>query len=91
MGEIDIVIIEFNVGDAFPKPLPHALEDKGQYPTQYATAWYFETILRRLLLLRQPDPVAIVTFNADYGDPQKNNERKVRVCIVLSSEFMCSI
>ena len=71
-GNIDIVIIEFNVGDAFPKPLPHALEDKGNTP-QYSNAWYFETILRRLLLLRQPDPVAIVTFNADYQDPQKNS------------------
>jgi len=76
IGDIDIVIIEFNVGDAFSKPLPHALEDKGQYPTQYATSWYFEVILRRLLLLRQPDPVAIVTFNADYGDPQKHNPAK---------------
>ena len=52
------------------------MEDKGRYPKQYPTAWYFEVILRRLLLLRQPDPVAIVTFNADYGDPQKTNDRK---------------
>ena len=33
---------------------------------EYASCWYFETMSRRLLLLKQPDPFAIVTFNVDY-------------------------
>ena len=34
--------------------------------TEYISSWYFEVLLRRLLLLRKPDPPAIVTFSADY-------------------------
>lgn len=33
---------------------------------EYQGCWYFEVLLRRLVRLRKPDPVAIVTFNADY-------------------------
>ena len=32
----------------------------------YSDLWYSEVLLRRLLLLRKPDPLAIITFNADY-------------------------
>lgn len=67
--EIDLVFIEFNVNDHFIKGIPHALEDKGpDYGglNEYADCWYSETMLRRLLLLRKPDPIAIVTFSADY-------------------------
>lgn len=28
--------------------------------------WYSEVLLRRLLLIRKPDPLAIITFNSDY-------------------------
>ena len=68
LGNIDIIFIEFNVGDAFQKDVPHALENKGVngMTKEYASCWYFEAFIRRLLLIRQPDPVAIVTFNADY-------------------------
>lgn len=68
--KFDLVFIEFNIGDTFVPagPLPNALEDKGEIGTvrEYKSGWYFEVLLRRLLLLRKPDPVAIVTFNADY-------------------------
>lgn len=38
--------------------------------SEYIDLWYGEVLLRRLLLLRKPDPLAIVTFNADYiGTP----------------------
>ncbi|KAL3782911.1 hypothetical protein HJC23_004890 [Cyclotella cryptica] len=65
---IDLVFLEFNVNDSFIKDIPHALEDKGEMTNvrQYADLWYSEVLLRRLLLLRKPDPIAIVTFNADY-------------------------
>mmetsp|Transcript_29425 Transcript_29425/g.61397 ORF Transcript_29425/g.61397 Transcript_29425/m.61397 type:complete len:648 (+) Transcript_29425:113-2056(+) len=65
---IDLVFIEFNVNDHFISDLPHKLEDKGPLgeTKAYISLWYFEVILRRLLLLRKPDPLAIVTFNADY-------------------------
>ncbi|KAL7538848.1 hypothetical protein ACHAXR_011284 [Thalassiosira sp. AJA248-18] len=68
IDEFDLVLIEFNIGDSFVKGLPHALEDKGNTGKlkEYQGSWYFEVLLRRLLLLRKPDPVAIVTFNADY-------------------------
>ena len=36
------------------------------FRTEYISSWYFEVLLRRLLLLRKPDPPAIVTFSADY-------------------------
>ena len=64
----DLVFLEFNINDAFIPSNPHALEDKGPVgeTTEYRSAWYFEVMLRRLLLLRKPDPVAIVTFTADY-------------------------
>jgi len=66
--EFDLVFIEFNIGDSFVNGLPHALEDKGPagLTKEYQGSWYFEVLLRRLLLLRKPDPVAIITFNADY-------------------------
>lgn len=32
----------------------------------YTDLWYSEVLLRRLLQLRKPDPLAIITFNADY-------------------------
>mmetsp|Transcript_12739 Transcript_12739/g.23083 ORF Transcript_12739/g.23083 Transcript_12739/m.23083 type:complete len:401 (-) Transcript_12739:20-1222(-) len=65
---IDLVLIEFNVNDHFISDLPHKLEDKGPLgeTNAYISLWYFEVILRRLLLLRKPDPPAIITFNADY-------------------------
>ena len=65
----DLVFLEFNINDAFTPNNPHTLEDKGPVgeTTEYQSGWYFEIILRRLLLLRKPDPVAIVTFNADYA------------------------
>ena len=49
--------------------MAHALEDKGDEGKrkQYIDLWYSEVLLRRLLLLRKPDPLAIVTFNADYN------------------------
>ena len=36
---------------------------------EYIDLWYSEVLLRRLLLLRKPDPLAIVTFNSDYIGP----------------------
>ena len=36
------------------------------FQKEYQSSWYFEVLIRRLLLLRKPDPVAIITFNADY-------------------------
>lgn len=69
LESIDLTFVEFNVNDHFIDSVPHALEDKGSLMgelNQYADCWYTEAILRRLLLLRKPDPIAIVTFNADY-------------------------
>lgn len=50
--------------------------------------WYSEVLLRRLLLFRKPDPLAIITFNADYvgvawappphGDPEDDRKRLFR-------------
>mmetsp|Transcript_13187 Transcript_13187/g.26784 ORF Transcript_13187/g.26784 Transcript_13187/m.26784 type:complete len:592 (-) Transcript_13187:14-1789(-) len=80
---LDLVIMEFNVNDSFIDKMPHAMEDKGPEGStkDYISVWYNEILLRRLLLMRKPDPVAIVTFNADYigrtwapksiGDPEK--------------------
>ena len=64
----DMVIFEFNVNDHFIPDLPHALEDKGAMADvkEYRSLWYFEVLLRRMLLIRKPDPIAIITFNADY-------------------------
>eukprot|EP00985_Skeletonema_marinoi_P021889 scaffold13677_cov138-Skeletonema_marinoi.AAC.3 len=74
--KLDLVFTEFNVNDAFLADYPpHALEDKINGTIQgdlryFGSAFYFEVLLRRLLLLRKPDPIAIVTFNADYiGTP----------------------
>lgn len=66
---IDLIVMEFNVNDQFIPDLPHVLEDKGVVGEmkEYKSAWYLEALLRRLLLLRKPDPVAIITFNADYA------------------------
>ena len=70
--KLDLVFTEFNVNDAFLADYPpHALEDKINGTIQgdlryFGSAFYFEVLLRRLLLLRKPDPIAIVTFNADY-------------------------
>jgi len=79
--KLDLVFTEFNVNDAFLAGYPpHALKNEthDNYATEceverpiesdgyYASAFYFEVLLRRLLLLRKPDPIAIVTFNADY-------------------------
>ena len=66
---IDLILMEFNVNDQFIPDLPHVLEDKGVVGEmkEYKSAWYLEALLRRLLLLRKPDPVAIITFNADYA------------------------
>eukprot|EP00581_Thalassiosira_minuscula_P011702 CAMPEP_0183718108 /NCGR_PEP_ID=MMETSP0737-20130205/11454_1 /TAXON_ID=385413 /ORGANISM="Thalassiosira miniscula, Strain CCMP1093" /LENGTH=541 /DNA_ID=CAMNT_0025947601 /DNA_START=302 /DNA_END=1923 /DNA_ORIENTATION=+ len=66
--ELDLVVIEENVNDSFPSGLAHALEEKGSIgeDAHYQHAWYFEVAIRRLLMLRTPDPPAIVTFNADY-------------------------
>eukprot|EP00584_Thalassiosira_punctigera_P006509 CAMPEP_0172535690 /NCGR_PEP_ID=MMETSP1067-20121228/7582_1 /TAXON_ID=265564 ORGANISM="Thalassiosira punctigera, Strain Tpunct2005C2" /NCGR_SAMPLE_ID=MMETSP1067 /ASSEMBLY_ACC=CAM_ASM_000444 /LENGTH=543 /DNA_ID=CAMNT_0013320631 /DNA_START=244 /DNA_END=1872 /DNA_ORIENTATION=- len=80
--KIDMIVLEFNVGDAFQSTLPHALEDKGEAGNtkEYIQCWYFEAVLRRLLLLRKPDPVAIITFNADYmGSPWSNRERARKI------------
>ena len=68
----DLVLLEFNINDAFTPNNPHTLEDKGQIgeTVEYRSAWYFEVLVRRLLLLRKPDPVAIVTFSADYAGNQ---------------------
>lgn len=33
---------------------------------EYISLWYFEVLIRRILLVRKPDPPAIITFNADY-------------------------
>lgn len=64
----DLVFLEFNINDAYIPTMPHALEDKGYASniSEYRSGWYFEILLRRMLLLRKPDPVAVVTFNADY-------------------------
>ena len=37
--------------------------------SEYADLWYSEVLLRRLLLLQKPHPLAIVTFNSDYIGP----------------------
>jgi len=68
----DLVFLEFNINDAFTPSNPHALENKGPVgdTPEYRSAWYFEILLRRLLLLRKPDPVAIITFTADYVGSQ---------------------
>lgn len=65
---LDLVIIEYNVNDVFINSAVHALEDKGEMKQSnlYASAFYGEMMLRRLLLLRKPDPLAIVFFQADY-------------------------
>lgn len=65
LQRIDLVIIEFNVNDHFITSIQHGLEDKAKIAT-YGGVWYNEVLLRRLLLLKKPDPPAIVTFNADY-------------------------
>jgi len=64
----DMVFLEFNINDAFTPNNPHSLEDKGPIgdTPEYKSGWYFEVLLRRLLLLRKPDPVALVIFSADY-------------------------
>lgn len=66
INHIDLVFIEFCVNDHYLSDLPHALEDKGTITqnNEYIDMWYTEAILRKLLLLRKPDPIAIVTFNA---------------------------
>jgi len=70
--KLDLVFTEFNVNDAFLADYPpHALENKINGTIQgdlrhFGSAFYFEVLLRRLLLFRKPDPIAIVTFNADY-------------------------
>lgn len=68
IDSFDLVFLEFNVNDNFISRSPHFLEDKSYIGTlkDYKSNWYFEAIVRRLLLLRKPDPVAIVVFNADY-------------------------
>mmetsp|Transcript_27423 Transcript_27423/g.58243 ORF Transcript_27423/g.58243 Transcript_27423/m.58243 type:complete len:601 (+) Transcript_27423:184-1986(+) len=68
MRAFDLVILEFNVNDHFISDLPHATEDKGPLgdTKEYISLWYFEVILRRILLVRKPEPPAIITFNADY-------------------------
>lgn len=68
IDRIDLVFVEFCVNDHYLSDLPHALEDKGDITqnSEYIDMWYSEVIIRRLLLLRKPDPMAIVTFNADY-------------------------
>mmetsp|Transcript_6554 Transcript_6554/g.13438 ORF Transcript_6554/g.13438 Transcript_6554/m.13438 type:complete len:581 (-) Transcript_6554:56-1798(-) len=90
METLDLVIIEFNVNDSFIAANPHALEDKGREGASkdYISVWYNEILLRRLLLLRKPDPVAIITFNADYigrtwapkpySDPDKDRKTTFR-------------
>eukprot|EP00804_Cyclotella_cryptica_P014946 CCRYP_000568-RA/>CCRYP_000568-RA protein AED:0.06 eAED:0.03 QI:0/0/0/1/1/1/2/0/536 len=62
---IDLAIIESNINDNFIGSIQHALEDKGKL-ADYSGVWYNEVLLRRLLLMKKPDPLAIVTFNADY-------------------------
>lgn len=56
-------LIKTNINDSFIGGIPHALEEKGDVE-KFPGSWYFEVIIRRLLLLRKPDPIAIVTFNA---------------------------
>ena len=46
--------------------LSHVCHHNWFHSVEYQSGWYFEVMLRRLLLLRKPDPVAIITFNADY-------------------------
>jgi hypothetical protein len=66
IDRIDLVFIEFCVNDHFLSDIPHALEEKGPIANnhEYIDLWYSEAIIRRLLLMRKPDPIAIVTFNA---------------------------
>ncbi|KAL7535033.1 hypothetical protein ACHAXR_006222 [Thalassiosira sp. AJA248-18] len=71
----DLVIFEFNINDNFIPDLPHSLEDKGPVGNmkEYRSLWYFEVLLRRILLVKKPDPPAVITFNADYlGRPWTN-------------------
>lgn len=88
IDKLDLVFTEFNVNDAFlTADPPHALENENRttksrgFSSQSdirfnGSAFYFEVLLRRLLLLRKPDPVAIVTFNADYiGEPWLHDNR----------------
>lgn len=80
IDKLDLAFTEFNVNDAFlaANP-PHRLEKQTfsqDDPKYFGSAFYFEVLLRRLLLLRKPDPIAIVTFNADYiGTPWINDKR----------------
>ncbi|KAL7553255.1 hypothetical protein ACHAWF_017550 [Thalassiosira exigua] len=80
LDRIDLAIMEFNVNDAFIPDNPHAIGSTDPATPEYRSGWYNEAILRRLLLLRKPDPVAVVTFNADYkGDPwTKERDEKYR-------------
>lgn len=66
IDQIDLVFVEFCVNDHYLTDIPHALEEKGPVAqnNEYIDMWYSEAIIRRLLLLRKPDPIAIVTFNA---------------------------
>ena len=65
----DMVIFEFNVNDHFIPDLPHALEDKGSMEDvkEYRSLWYFEVLLRRVLLIRKPDPLAVVSSRFVQG------------------------
>lgn len=78
IDQIDLVFIEFCVNDHYLSDIPHALEDKGPVAqnNEYIDMWYSEAIIRRLLLLRKPDPIAIVTFNA--GEQSLENENLIR-------------
>lgn len=85
IDKLDLVLCEFNVNDAFlAADPPHRLENQNKSRGTFSkndleyngSAFYFEVLLRRLLLLRKPDPIAIVTFNADYiGEPWIHDNR----------------
>ncbi|KAL7545010.1 hypothetical protein ACHAWF_008383 [Thalassiosira exigua] len=68
VAEFDLAVLEFNINDSTVGGIPHALERKGPVGNaqEYQSCWYFEAMMRRLLLMRKPDPVAIVVFDADY-------------------------
>ena len=80
LDSFDLAILEFNINDGSVGGLPHALEKGKSGHQEYVQNFYSEILFRRLLLLRKPDPVAIITFNGDFDGRKwmKSNEARER-------------
>ena len=68
--EFDLMMVEFNVNDAFidAKEVMTWYIDKTNRlnSPEEAILWVTEAMIRRFLAIRNPDPVAIIWFSADY-------------------------